>query len=497
MKKQISKLLTSFLIIIMSVSFMSINANAATIDESNLIVTKGAEYTLNKVVSPAYGAEWQILALARSNAAVPEDYYNTYYNNVELKVAEEMQKDNPFTYVSNIEKLVIVLNAIGKDPTNVGGYNLVDYIWNMENIESQGINALVYALIALDSKNYTEPINAVNTRESLINKILSLKTVDGGFTYGASNADQDMTGMTLQALAKYYETNNNVKAVINEALALLSSMQRADGGFDNSWGNNPYGAAQIALALTELKLDPTDSKNGFVKENGDIISYLFSLQKADGGFGADANSDSFLTPQVFYSLVGYDRFLNGKNSLYNINDVISETDYEKIVSDINSQISQINNITYDNKDLIRGLIVKYNSLTDVYKAKVVNYNTLKEAKEKIDNLEKTINNLNNDIWDDINPSKITINDKKQVLALIERYEALSEEDKKYIVGYDEVLGAMDKITELENQNKALQTKKEDKLGNEVKTFDSSNYNLYGILLLLSVGTIYLVKKKEA
>ena len=165
--------------------------------------------------------------------------------------------------------------------------------------------------------------------------------------------------------------------------------------------------------------------------------------------------------------------------------------------DINSQISQINNITYDNKDLIRGLIVKYNSLTDVYKAKVVNYNTLKEAKEKIDNLEKTINNLNNDIWDNINPSKITINDKKQVLALIERYEALSEEDKKYIVGYDEVLGAMDKITELENQNKALQTKKEDKLGNEVKTFDSSNYNLYGILLLLSVGTIYLVKKKEA
>ena len=490
MKKQITKLLTVLLVIFMSASFTTIFANAATIEESNEAVNKGVEYTINNLPTPAYGSEWQILALSRSNKTVPNGYYDTYYNSVQLKVAEEMVKAEPFTYVTEVEKIILTLNAIGKDPTNVGGYNLVDYIWSKVNIEAQGINALVYGLLALDSKNYDEPTGAVNTRNSLINKILALKTSDGGFSYGVGPAEQDMTGMVLQALAKYKD-RADVETVINGALALISSQQRADGGFDNDWGDNPYGAAQMALALLALELDPTDPANGFVKSSGDIISYLFSLQTADGGFGVGGVTDTFLTPQAFYTMVAYNRYLNGKSFLFDMTDVLNETDYNKIVAEINSGIVDISNldkITLDNKDKIKGLMLKYNSLTDSYKAQVIDFSKLEEANNKIIELEKIINDINNDIWNKINPSKITINDKEAVLDLIKRYEALSDEDKKYVVGYEDVLQAKEIIDSLETNNLS---------SSEIKTSDNSNVMLYGILIIIATGSIYILRKKVA
>ncbi len=50
--------------------------------------------------------------------------------------------------------MILALTAIGKDPTNVGGHNLLKGLDSMSYINKQGINGPVFALIALDSHNY-------------------------------------------------------------------------------------------------------------------------------------------------------------------------------------------------------------------------------------------------------------------------------------------------------------------------------------------------------
>ena len=77
-------------------------------------------------------------------------------------------------------------------------------------------------------------------------------------------SDPNITGMALQALAKY-QHREDVKKVTEEALDTLSKMQRKDGGYA-SWGtNNSESCVQIIVALTELGIpldDPMFEKMG-------------------------------------------------------------------------------------------------------------------------------------------------------------------------------------------------------------------------------------------
>ena len=59
-----------------------------------------------------------------------------------------------------------------------------------------------------------------------------------------SNADSDVTGMTLQALAPYYHKAGyeNVTAAIDRGLARLSEMQNDSGGY--------------STAILKLKFEP-------------------------------------------------------------------------------------------------------------------------------------------------------------------------------------------------------------------------------------------------
>ena len=90
------------------------------------------------------------------------------------------------------------------------------------------------------------------TREKLIQVILDAQLNDGGWDLSAGKADPDMTAMAIQALAPYYKTNETVKAAVDKALDVLSSLQQGDGGF-GSWGTvNSESCAQVIVALTAL-----------------------------------------------------------------------------------------------------------------------------------------------------------------------------------------------------------------------------------------------------
>ena len=64
-----------------------------------------------------------------------------------------------------------------------------------------------------------------------------------------SNADSDVTGMTLQALAPYYHKAGyeNVTAAIDRGLARLSEMQNDSGGYSTMGVETEESCAQSLL----------------------------------------------------------------------------------------------------------------------------------------------------------------------------------------------------------------------------------------------------------
>ena len=107
------------------------------------------------------------------------------------------------------------MGAIGVNPADVNGYNLLYPLADFNQVNWQGINGTIYALIALDSNNYEIPKLTETdlqkglvqtTREKLIAHILQNQLEDGGWTLSGTESDADMTAMAIQALAPYYNS---------------------------------------------------------------------------------------------------------------------------------------------------------------------------------------------------------------------------------------------------------------------------------------------------
>ena len=228
--------------------------------------------------------------------------------------------------------MILALTAIGKDVTRVAGHNLLTALSDLDYLKNQGINGPVWALIALDSHQYAIPTlrssGTQATRENILASILDMQLKDGGWTFFGEEPDPDMTGMALQALAPYYKTNAAVQTAVDKALARLSAMQLANGGF-SSWGSaNSESTAQVITALTALGIDPTTDAL-FVKANGNPVSALLTFALEDGGFKHtldESGLNGMATEQDVYALVAYARFLNRKTSLYDMSDVEIHTE---------------------------------------------------------------------------------------------------------------------------------------------------------------------------
>lgn len=296
-------------------------------------VQGSAAYMVSAVKSPevgSIGGEWAIIGLARFGYTVPANYYEDYYARVEkyVKNCSGVLHERKYTEYSRV---ILALTAIGRDPSNVAGYNLLMPLGDFEKTIWQGLNGPIWALIALDSGNYEIPKNpsakTQATRQLYIDEILNNQMKDGGWSLtGTGESDVDITAMALQALAKYQD-QKAVKTATDSALTWLSKNQDSKGGYA-SWGTtNVESVAQVIVALCELGMDLNDSR--FVKNGHTLTENLLSFRQANGGFyhvldGSDGNNQ-MSAEQGFYALVAIDRSENGKNSLYRMGDVTKAT----------------------------------------------------------------------------------------------------------------------------------------------------------------------------
>lgn len=278
-----------------------------------------AAYLQKTVPDPqvgSIGGEWAVLGLARSGCNVPESYFENYYKNVVSYVEDcgGVLHNRKYTEYSRV---VLALTAIGKDPADVGGYDLVAPLGDYDKTVWQGINGGIFALIALDSGGYELPAGSTASREKYVDFILEREISGGGWALSGDEPDVDITAMALQALAKYQD-REDVKAATGRALSWLSDHQNPDGSFSSYNAANCESTAQVVVALCELGIDLEDSR--FVKGGSSPVDALLTYYTSGSGFthikGSPGSTDGMSTEQGFYALAAASRAANGLSSLY-------------------------------------------------------------------------------------------------------------------------------------------------------------------------------------
>lgn len=279
---------------------------------------------LDTSVIGTFGSEWVIIGLARSGR-LDEKAATAYKQAIAEYVATIGSPKLHKSKCTDTVRVILALTAIGTDVTNVGGYNLLEGLTEMDYIKKQGNNGPVWALIALDSGSYIIPTVADPamqvSRESLIDYILSVQCADGGWSLAGSASDLDVTAMTLQALAPYTK-DERVSNAVQKALTYLSTAQSEDGGFVGYGVSSSETCAQVIVALTALGIDPAKDTR-FIKNGKTVVDKLCSFAVDGGGFCHIQDTpkiDGVATEQGYYALAAYERLLTGKSSLYDMND---------------------------------------------------------------------------------------------------------------------------------------------------------------------------------
>lgn len=282
------------------------------------------------VVSYLFG-EWAVLGQARAKVPLSEAYIAAYYEKVVAYVQKNMGADgvlvdpesrNPT--VTDNERIILALTAIGKDPANVGGKNLLAAlqdkdIMKVTDTSYTDINGLVMGLLALNSRNYTSDTSW------LVQAVLAQQNEDGSWSASADTkpaSDVDMTAMALQALAPYYKDGGNetVNTAVEKALSWLSGKYQS--GYDSS-----ESCAQVVIALSALNLDANTDARFTKTVEGKTLSVLGNLLQyrvaENGGFKhqfADKAVNEMATEQALCAMAAYARFTEKANALYDMTD---------------------------------------------------------------------------------------------------------------------------------------------------------------------------------
>ena len=291
---------------------------------TDTVLTDTARVVYGLVKNPQVGmvgGDWAVFGLVRSGYTIPRAYYDNYYKNVENYVKEHKGVLDERKY-TEYSRVVIALTAAGYDPRDVGGYDLTAPLGDYGKTVWQGVNGIIFALLALDSADYDIPANTnaavVATREAYVAELIRRQLPDGGFALSAAagESDPDITAMALQALAKYDE-RSDVAAAITRALGCLASMR---GGYA-AWGaEGSESVVQAIVALCELGLGINDAR--FNADGITLMDILMDYYITGKGFERQIGGgvNQMATEQALYALAAARRLEDGKTSLYDMSD---------------------------------------------------------------------------------------------------------------------------------------------------------------------------------
>ena len=287
-------------------------------------IAHGVQYLQGKSLEN-YENEWNIFSILRSGETIEQGKLDKYYESV----VKQLNTSSKNMRVTDLARVALALEAMGKNPTDVGGFNVLEAIYNHEKMMTDSSNCPIFGLLALDGRNYEIPEDAKWSRKDIVTQILKFQKASGGFGLAieGDTTSIDMTGMALQALASYYNDSAypEVKPAVDKALKHFKDSITTNAGFLDLGSENSCTTAQVLTAVSALNIDPTVKENGFVQNGNNMISNLHTYKK-DAGFAwqATMQGQEMATQQVTYALVAYQRMAEGQTRLYDFTDVPEE-----------------------------------------------------------------------------------------------------------------------------------------------------------------------------
>lgn len=291
-----------------------------------------------------------------------QDDYNAYLAVINDVVSQRYMREDKLDGTKSTEwhRISLAISAMGGDPTSIGKdengqpINLIaDGTYNRGktvSLGAQGINGWIWGLIALDSMRYKIPEDAFYSRDDIIKEILQLQLADGGFSFYHNKTDPDITGMALQALAPYYNSEQTytfqqkatkktvtktVRQVVDESIQTLSELQLPEGDFASWETENAESTVQVLVALAALGKDPLNDER-FIKNGNNLLDGIVKYQNDDGGFihskvynpdnptSLPDESNTMASEQVLYSLVALYRYKGDYRTLYDFREEMNE-----------------------------------------------------------------------------------------------------------------------------------------------------------------------------
>ena len=330
-----SKFLVLPIVVAIFLSIISVGSVSTSLKGREEYNATGKYLANQSPIVGSIGGEWEVIGLARSDLNIDKSYFEKYQNNVVNTLVEKNGVLSTAKY-TEYSRVILSLTSIGSDVTNVGSYNLLSYLSDFNKVKRQGINGPIWALIALDSNNYEIPTNEnpsnQTTRENLIEYIISKELSNGGWALIGNTPDPDITAMAVTSLAKYYNSNEEVKKSVDRGITALTKMQNSSGEFSSFGTVNSESTSQVIVALCSLGINP-DTDKRFIKNGKSLVDILLSYYVGNGfSHTKGSNYNQMATEQCFYGLVAYYRLCNNKNFLYNMTDVY-EKPYDPTVTE--------------------------------------------------------------------------------------------------------------------------------------------------------------------
>lgn len=137
--------------------------------------------------------DWAAYCYARLYGAEgAEDYARSVERH-----AEELYSAGGFVKPTEYQRSAICITVTGGDPSLAARLGA----FGCENLDKQGFNAYIWALIALNVTGIQPPEGAVNTADSLTEYLIAHQHEDGSFALFGDAGDVDITAAAVYALA--------------------------------------------------------------------------------------------------------------------------------------------------------------------------------------------------------------------------------------------------------------------------------------------------------
>ena len=310
MKRNRNKIVSLLLALMLVLGLTGCSSRNTDAVDLGSVLTETANLLVEQTPNPTYGSiggEWAVYGLANWGGDVPADaWFDIYYANLESYVKDHKGVLDARKY-TEYSRVILALTAMGKDPSNVAGYNLLEPLADFDQTVFQGINGPAYALLALDSGNYEIPTvkgdGTQASRDMYIDYILDKEAEGGGWSLSGGPAEADLTAMVLQALAKYQD-RKEVQVAVERSVEVLAALQDADGSYTSYETDSSETISQVMTALCQLGISMDDER--FVIDGKTLTDRLLAYRTEEGTFRhtMDGEGDMMATEQAFYALVG-------------------------------------------------------------------------------------------------------------------------------------------------------------------------------------------------